>query len=184
MSQIIVSSERVYNARPEDIYEVLTDYKTKRPLILPPNYEDYKVVEGGKGEGTVVDYRFHAAQRERSYHISVNEVVKGKVLQEKDANSSFVTTWTLTPEGEGAQTRVSVASEWQGGEGVGGFFERTFAPLGLRRVYGQMLDMLGYVVQKDGTTCAVPPRKNMYTGVAIAAVAAIAVIALLRKRSK
>ncbi|GCE19937.1 hypothetical protein [Dictyobacter kobayashii] len=64
------------------------------------------------------------------------------MLTERDSNSSLVTTWVLSPLMGGNKTRVSVASEWEGGTGVGGFFERTFAPLGLRRIYGSMLDSL------------------------------------------
>jgi hypothetical protein len=37
---------------------------------------------------------------------------------------------------------VTVESSWVGGGGIGGFFERLFAPMGLRRVYGEMLQRL------------------------------------------
>jgi hypothetical protein len=37
---------------------------------------------------------------------------------------------------------VSVTTDWEGGSGVGGFFERTFAPMGLRGIYTEMLNRL------------------------------------------
>ena len=46
--------------------------------------------------------------------------------------------YRVTAGGVGGGT----GTEWQGGRGVGGFFERTFAPVGLRRIYGEMLDRL------------------------------------------
>ncbi|GHO83393.1 hypothetical protein KSZ_13990 [Dictyobacter formicarum] len=110
--------------------------------MLTPNFIDYKVEKGGKGSGTVISYLLHAANRERAYRMSVDEAVKGRVLTERDNNSSLVTTWALSPLDGQNRTRVSVTSEWEGGTGVGGFFERTFAPLGLRRIYGSMLDSL------------------------------------------
>jgi hypothetical protein len=63
-------------------------------------------------------------------------------LVERDTNSSMVTTWTVHPADAGVST-VRVRTTWNGAGGVGGFFERTFAPRGLQRVYGTMLDRLG-----------------------------------------
>ena len=60
---------------------------------------------------------------------------------ETDANSSMVTTWTVHAEDAGATT-VRVRTTWHGAGGIGGFFERTFAPKGLRRVYDEMLERL------------------------------------------
>ena len=110
--------------------------------ILTENYLNYKVEAGGIGAGTVVTYRLHAANRERGYSIQVSDPGTGKVLQEKDAGSSLVTMWTLAPTEDGQKTRVQLTSDWEGGKGVGGFFEKTFAPLGLRRIYTEILSKL------------------------------------------
>jgi hypothetical protein len=64
-----------------------------------------------------------------------------RTLVETDQNSSLVTTWTVLPTDAGLST-VRVRTTWQGAGGIGGFFERTFAPKGLRRVYGGMLERL------------------------------------------
>ncbi len=146
MSQVFVKNERTIPANPEAVYAVLADYKEKRPLMLTPNFLDYKVESGGQGSGTVVSYRLRAANRERAYRMRVDEVVKGRELMERDRNSSLVTTWILSPQDDGRQTRVQVTTQWEGGSGVGGFFERTFAPVGLHRIYDQMLDMLTSLV--------------------------------------
>ncbi|MBM4640991.1 hypothetical protein GS451_26185 [Rhodococcus hoagii] len=58
--------------------------------------------------------------------------VSGNTITERDANSSLVTTWTVAPSGAGST--VTTSTEWKGAGGIGGFFERTFAPLGLRRI--------------------------------------------------
>ena len=62
-------------------------------------------------------------------------------LVESDANSSMVTTWTVRPVDAGV-TAVGVRTTWTGAGGIGGFFERAFAPNGLRRVYDAMLERL------------------------------------------
>ncbi len=72
----------------------------------------------------------------------VAEPSKGEVLTESDQGSSLITTWTLTPSANNQRTRVQLSSAWEGGKGIGGFFERTFAPMGLRRIYKEMLGRL------------------------------------------
>jgi hypothetical protein len=62
-------------------------------------------------------------------------------LVESDANSSMVTTWTVLAADAGTST-VRVRTTWNGAGGIGGFFERTFAPKGLRRTYDQLLERL------------------------------------------
>jgi Polyketide cyclase / dehydrase and lipid transport len=146
MAHIQVKSERLVNASPESVYGILSDYANKRSQVLTPNFMNYAVEKGGRGKGTVVRYRLHAANRERDYRLQIDEPVKGKVITEHDANSTLVNTWTLSPVGDGAHTRVSVITEWEGGSGVKGFFERTFAPLGLKSIYGKMLETLDQLV--------------------------------------
>jgi uncharacterized protein YndB with AHSA1/START domain len=149
MSNIYVKSEQVIDAPPEKIYAALKDYRQLRPQILTPNFLDYRVKQGGVGKGTVIDYRLKAAGRERPYHMQVDETVRGKVLTERDTNSSLITRWTLLPVKDGKKTQVSLSSEWEGSSGIGGFFERTFAPMGLRRIYGSMLSMLARSMQPE-----------------------------------
>ena len=146
MGHVFVKNERIIPASSDDIYSVLSDYKTKRPLLLTPNFLDYKVEQGGKGNGTVVSYRLRAANRERPYRMQVSETIKGKVLTERDSRSSLVTTWSLLPHENEEGTAVRVTTEWDGSSGVKGFFEKTFAPLGIRRIYDQILEMLELLV--------------------------------------
>ena len=56
-------------------------------------------------------------------------------LVETDRNSSMVTTWTVLAADAGTTT-VRVRTTWNGAGGIGGFFERTFAPRGLRPEVG------------------------------------------------
>jgi len=150
----------VVDAQPEDVYAALTDYRVRRPQILTQNFLDYMVEQGGEGAGTEISYRLRAARRERPYHILVKEPLKGWVLTESDQHSSLVTTWTLSPEDDGLRTRVRVDSEWEGGTGVGGFFERTFAPLGLRRIYISMLTSLNGLLRPADSTYPVETSED------------------------
>jgi hypothetical protein len=138
MARVTASASKVLDATPERVLEFLRDYREARPRILPDNYSAYRVEQGGHGNGTVIGYHFAAGGRERDYRLAVEE--DGDGLFERDQLSSFVSRWTVAPDGAGAQ--VTLESSWQGAGGIGGVFERTFAPLGLRRIYGEMLDKL------------------------------------------
>ncbi|EUA86706.1 polyketide cyclase / dehydrase and lipid transport family protein [Mycobacterium ulcerans str. Harvey] len=63
--------------------------------------------------------------------------VAGHTVIEKDANSSMIINWTVAPAGPGCS--VTVKTTWNGAGGVKGFFEKTFAPLGLKKIQGEVL---------------------------------------------
>jgi uncharacterized protein YndB with AHSA1/START domain len=139
---IKVDLERTIPAPPERVHAILADYRQWRPRLLPANYRDYRVEEGGSGAGTVVSYRLRAARRTRGYTVEVAEPTPGASLIERDRDSSLVTTWLLAPTASGTATDLRLSTAWEGGGGIGGFFERTFAPRGLRRIHGELLDRL------------------------------------------
>ncbi|HYB26680.1 MAG TPA: SRPBCC family protein [Solirubrobacteraceae bacterium] len=142
MATVTASAAKAVDAPPERVLEFLRDYRQERPRILTENYTAYRVEQGGNGAGTVIGYHFAAGGRERDYRLSVDE--EGGELVERDQLSSFVSRWTVAPNGSGSE--VTLESSWQGAGGIGGMFERTFAPMGLRRIYGQMLDKLAAAV--------------------------------------
>jgi hypothetical protein len=139
MAQVSASSTVLINAEPDAVLAAVADYQTVRPKILSSQYSDYQVLEGGQGAGTVATWKLQATKsRVREVKASVD--VAGKTVIEKDANSTMVTNWTVAPAGTGST--VTVKTSWQGAGGVGGFFEKTFAPLGLRKIQGEVLENL------------------------------------------
>ncbi|TDU03585.1 polyketide cyclase/dehydrase/lipid transport protein [Streptomyces sp. 846.5] len=141
MGQVYAVTERVLDASPERVFDVLADYQSSRGAILPAQFSEYEVREGGKGAGTVVHWKLQATEkRVRDCLFTVTEPTPGQLV-ETDANSTMVVTWTVTPAGEG-KAKVVVETTWAGASGVGGFFERTFAPKGLNRINNEVLDRL------------------------------------------
>ncbi|MFJ1968529.1 SRPBCC family protein [Streptomyces sp. NPDC087903] len=147
MAQVEASTERVVAADAEKVFDALADYSGTRAKLLPEHFSEYEVREGGDGEGTLVHWKLQAtSKRVRDCLLEVSEPTDGELV-EKDRNSSMVTTWRVTPAGEGA-SRVVVTSVWNGAGGIGGFFERTFAPKGLGRIYDEVLGKLAAEVEK------------------------------------
>lgn len=147
MAQVEATTERVVAAQPDDVFDALADYTGTRPKVLSEHFSEYEVREGGDGEGSLVHWKLQAtSKRVRDCLVEVSEPTDGELV-EKDRNSSMVTTWRVTPVGEG-KSRVVVTSVWNGAGGIGGFFEKTFAPKGLGRIYDEVLAKLATEVEK------------------------------------
>jgi uncharacterized protein YndB with AHSA1/START domain len=147
MAQVEATTERIVAADAEKVFDALADYTGTRANLLPQHFSEYEVREGGDGEGTLVHWKLQAtSKRVRDCLLEVSEPTDGELV-EKDRNSSMVTTWRVTPAGEG-KSRVVVTTTWQGAGGIGGFFEKTFAPKGLGRIYDVVLDKLAAEVEK------------------------------------
>ena len=122
------------------MYELLADYREHHPHFLPPAFSNFGVESGGIGEGTIIQYNLKAGSRNRAYRMRVAEPEPGRVLSESDTTSSLVTTFTVAPSED--HSRLRIETVWQGASGIGGFFERTFAPGMLRRLYNDELERL------------------------------------------
>ena len=147
MAQVKATTRRSIAASAETVRTALADYTGTRPKLLTEHFSEYEVREGGTGAGTKVHWKLAAtSKRVRDCLIAVTEADGG--LVESDESSSMVTTWKIAADGD-ARSTVSVETTWNGASGVGGFFERTFAPGGLRRIYDGMLANLDNVVQGD-----------------------------------
>jgi uncharacterized protein YndB with AHSA1/START domain len=140
MAMIHVTAERTIDAPPERVYTYLADMREHHPRFLPPAFSDFQVESGGVGAGTVTRFTLTTGRRSRSYRMQVAEPEPGRVLTESDTQSSLVTTFTVDPADGGS--RVEIATSWQGAGGIGGFFERTFAPRVLTRLYDDELARL------------------------------------------
>ena len=141
MGQVVATAERVVSAPVDRVRSALADYEGTRPRVLPEQFSAYRVESGGQGEGTRVAWRFAAtSKRVRDQVVEVSQP-DPDTLVETDTRSSMVTTWTLHPADAGLTT-VRVRTTWNGAGGIGGFFERTFAPKGLRRTYEELLGRL------------------------------------------
>ena len=136
MGQVSASSTTLINADPAATLAAVADYQKIRPKILSPQYSEYQVVQGGQGQGTVAKWKLQAT-KSRIRDVQVDVDVAGHTVIEKDANSSMITNWTVAPAGPGSS--VTVKTTWTGAGGVKGFFEKAFAPLGLKRIQSEVL---------------------------------------------
>jgi hypothetical protein len=140
MARILISAERAVDASADTVYGYIADMREHHPRFLPPAFSDFRVESGGVGAGTVTRFKLTAGGRTREYQMNVAEPEPGRVLTESDTSSSAVTTFTVTPQG--GASLVQISTTWDGAPGIGGFFERMFAPRVMRAIYLDELNRL------------------------------------------
>jgi hypothetical protein len=140
MARNEVSAEAAVDAPADVVFRYIADMRDHHPHFLPPAFSDFRVESGGVGAGTVTRFKLTAGGRTREYHMTVAEPEPGRVLTESDMNSSAVTTFTVFSRDGASMVRISTA--WDGAGGIGGVFERMFAPRVLRSLYADELKRL------------------------------------------
>lgn len=143
MPQVKAEASQVIEAAPEKVFGIIRDYQKWHPRILPSQYfRNLKVEEGGLGAGTVVSFQTVVGGQTRSWRTRVEEPEPGRVLTEHDLNSDTVTIFTVTPSGDGQQSKVLISSVW-----TGNIVEKLLAPAMLRKVYEAELQQLNSVAK-------------------------------------
>lgn len=148
MAPISAFAERTIPAPAAQVYGYIADMRVHHPRFLPPPFLDFQVESGGIGAGTVTRFKVTAGGRTRQYRMTVAEPEPGRILTESDESSSLVTTTTVTPQGDAACT-VRISTTWNGATGIGGLFERIFAPRVMRSIYADELEHLAAYVREQ-----------------------------------
>ena len=154
MGQIKVKAEAVLDARPEDVYATIADYRKGHPSILPKeNLYDLLVEEGGYGAGTIIRFKSRILGVEQSFRHRVSEPEPGRVLVEQDIDTvqNLATTFTVIPVEEGQKSQVEISTTMNASPGIRGFVERVVLSIFNPRIYRKELKLLEAVAQKRHT---------------------------------
>jgi hypothetical protein len=136
----VASATGTVGAPADVVYRYVADMHEHHRHFLPPAFSDFRVESGGVGAGTITRFKVTAGGRTREYRMKVAEPEPGRVLTESDTNSSAVTTFTVSPRG--GASLVQISTTWDGAGGIGGMFERMFAPRVMRAIYSDELRRL------------------------------------------
>ena len=152
VSRILISAERTVDAPADAVYRYIADMREHHPRFLPPAFSDFRVESGGVGAGTTTRFKVTTGWRTREYQMKVAEPEPGRILTESNTGSSLVTTYTVSPQGGASLVQISTA--WKAASGIGGLFERIFAPRVMRAIYADELNRLDAYAREigDGTT--------------------------------
>ncbi len=157
MGQIKVKVEEVLDARPENVYATIADYRKGHPSILPKeSLYDLLVEEGGYGTGTIIRFKARVLGVEQSFHHRVSEPEPGRVLVEQDIDGvqNVITTFRVIPVDEGKKSQVEISTTMNASPGLKGFIERVVISIFNPRIYRKELKLLEAVAQKRETPVA------------------------------
>jgi Polyketide cyclase / dehydrase and lipid transport len=151
MKTIHVEATRIIDARPEQLYAVISDYRVGLPAILPkPPFTDLTVEKGGQGAGTVIWVSMTFFGREHRYHLAISEPEPGHVLVETDIESGKYTRFTFEPLDDGKRTRLVIDSELPAKPGLLGYLGALSVRWFASRLYKKELHILAdYVAARS-----------------------------------
>lgn len=150
MRKYQIQAARDIAASADRVWEILSDYRTEHPRILPGKYfSELTVLEGGVGAGTVIAFKMRLLGATQSYCMEVTEPEPGRVLLETDKRTGVATAFILDPLDPERRTRVTISTELRSRGGPIGALERFLARSALRRVYQEELDLLAGLAQRE-----------------------------------
>jgi len=130
----------------KNIYDIIADYQVGHPSILPPQFRHMVIVKGGRGAGTVTEFEVRAFGRTQKIRHAVLEPEPGRVLMEKDLDSTTTTRFIVDPVDGG--TNVTILTEMPQKPGLAGKLERWLSTRFLLRLYTVELGKLAEAVDK------------------------------------
>jgi hypothetical protein len=149
-SMIHVEASLVIDARPEELYRVVSDYRVGHPAILPKQYFSALVVEqGGHRAGTIIRGTLTVFGQAYLFRQHVTEPAPGRVLAETDLDINQSTRFTFEPLGGGTRTRVAIASDFPISAGFVGVLERLSRRLVARDIYRKELQLLDDYIHRQ-----------------------------------
>ena len=152
MGHVHARAEKLIEAQSTAVYEVLADYRTHHPRIMPPgHFSNLEVESGGVGDGTVFHITARVAGKRQRLHMRVAEPDPGRVLTETNLDTGVVTEFQVSGNGSD-RTLVRMSSEWEA-RGLKGWMDRLLAPRLMNRLFAEQLEQLGeYMRSKEVRT--------------------------------
>jgi hypothetical protein len=125
------------------VYSIIANYRDEHGHILPPQFSDLVVDEGGIGAGTVIRFKMRLLGRTQSFRAAVSEPDPGRVLVETylDPNTT-VTTFIVDSGPAPGHSQVTIATDLPVRDGLLGKVERFLSTKLLLPVYARELELL------------------------------------------
>src|SRR3954452_24399967 len=104
----MVSASATIPARRDRVYSLISNYKDGHPRILPKQFTNLTVEQGGTGAGTVIRFQMSVFGRRQTLRAAITEPEPGRVLVETDLDTNgAVTTFTVNPGSAPADSQVT-----------------------------------------------------------------------------
>lgn len=142
----VVSASAIIPARRERVYSLLANYRDGHARILPKQFSDLVVEQGGIGSGTVIRFRMTLLGKKQNFHAIVTEPEPGRLLVETYTDpEGTITTFSVDAGNAPADSKVTISTELPVRSGITGSLEKMFATLMLGPIFRQELENLARV---------------------------------------
>lgn len=139
---LIIAESVIVNASADRVYEIISDYRSGHPRILPKQLHSLEVEQGGIGAGTIVRCQLKVFGRNKTFRAEISEPEPGRVLLEKDLATGMETTFTVAPGRSGSECGVTITTKMNSRTGIIGKIERYMIERILRPIYKEELQIL------------------------------------------
>jgi hypothetical protein len=140
-----ITAHATIDAPAARVYGIIADYRTGHPRIVPREFSDLTVEEGGVGAGTVIRFCFTTMGQTHAFRAVVTEPEPGRVLVEENvppSPSPSGTVFTVEPVNDG-RTHVTIDTTLTTRRrGIAGRIEGFLSQRILRSVYERELRLL------------------------------------------
>ncbi|HEX5807578.1 MAG TPA: SRPBCC family protein [Anaerolineales bacterium] len=144
MRQQIATASRTIAAPPAEIYQIIADYRTLHPMVLPkPYFLSLDVEEGGYGAGTIVNFSMRILGKIQSFRSLITEPEPGRVLLETDLNSGIATRFSVQPLTHENRTQVTIGTVLKNRSLIEGYVAKAL----LQRIYRKELELLARLAE-------------------------------------
>ena len=121
----VITATAVMPAEPKRVYSVIADYRNGHPSIVPEEFSNLVVEQGGVGAGTVIRFQMSLLGKKRTYRAAITEPEPGRVLVETDLDANgAVTTFIVDPDQASEGSRVTITTELKVKKGITGKIEK------------------------------------------------------------
>ena len=135
----VTRTERI-DAPPERIYNIIRDYHHGHPSILPKQFSNLRVVEGGVGAGTKIAFDVTVLGQRQHFVAVVTEPEPGRMLVERNLEpTESVTTFVVDAAAGGKGADVTIRTELSQRAGLAGRVERYMTAKVLQSMYAAEL---------------------------------------------
>jgi hypothetical protein len=142
----VISATAIIPARRERVYSLLANYRDGHPRILPKQFSELVVEEGGIGSGTVIRFQMNLLGKKQNFRAAITEPEPGRMLVETYLDpAGAITRFTVDQGTAPADSKVTISTELPAKDGILGLIDKAFATLLLRPIYREELENLARV---------------------------------------
>ena len=150
MTKHSLSASKLISSPAHTVYDLIADYRSGHPRILPRTYfVSLEVDQGGYGAGTMINFQMKLMGRIQSFHSTITEPEPGRILVETDMNTGAVTTFTVDPRVNGQEAFVTITTTTDVPNGIIGKIQGWLTTQLLRPIYLKELDQLAAVAKEQ-----------------------------------